>query len=279
VPCSPSVHQSRLRANPFQPGRHAVAYSLLPEQSGAPILDYGCGDGRFIQAIAGGVAGPTYGCDIDAEAVAAAPIGNASTQFFTLPVGTDIALPFPNEFFAAIFMCDVLEHMDGRSGRQVLAELTRILMPGGCLIVTVPHQGLLGWADPENIKFRWPRLHRWLYRYLDGIGPYDRRFGGGGDRVGNFAPGAGWHQHFSVPELRGWLSTSGLQLERTVFFGLMSPLISATLSLLERLQRRYGWNLKGGISVLWKAWIADSTLSIGRLSYCVAVRGVKSPHA
>lgn len=47
-----------------------------------------------------------------------------------------LALPFSGESFDAVFMFDVLEHIEADA--SVLAEIRRVLRPGGKLLVTVP---------------------------------------------------------------------------------------------------------------------------------------------
>lgn len=56
------------------------------------------------------------------------------------------ALPFANDQFDCIVSIDVLEHLDG--DRRFLAELRRVLRPGGRLIVTVPN------GDPRLLANR-----------------------------------------------------------------------------------------------------------------------------
>ncbi|MGH9333440.1 MAG: class I SAM-dependent methyltransferase [Vicinamibacteria bacterium] len=47
-----------------------------------------------------------------------------------------VALPFGDDVFDAVFIFDVLEHVDDEKG--ALAEIRRVLRPGGTLLVTVP---------------------------------------------------------------------------------------------------------------------------------------------
>lgn len=59
-------------------------------------------------------------------------------------------LPFGNDQFDCIVCIDVLEHLDG--DQRFLAELRRVLRPGGRLIVTVPNGDPKLWAN--RIKWR-----------------------------------------------------------------------------------------------------------------------------
>jgi SAM-dependent methyltransferase len=54
-----------------------------------------------------------------------------------LPAQADAtAIPFGNEVFDAVFLFDVLEHLDEEA--KALGEIRRVLRPGGKLLVTVP---------------------------------------------------------------------------------------------------------------------------------------------
>ena len=56
--------------------------------------------------------------------------------------------PFEAESFDAIVSCDVLEHVN--SDLACLSELHRLLKPGGVAVLTMPHDGPLGFMDPDN---------------------------------------------------------------------------------------------------------------------------------
>jgi SAM-dependent methyltransferase len=276
----PAATQGR-EVNPFEPGRFQVAFSLLPAAAlDGRLLDYGCGDGTFIGTMAGVVRGQTYACDISEEAVTDCRARDgAGTEFFTVPAEGDARLPFPDGFFSAVTMCDVLEHLGSRSESGVVREAGRVLEPGGSLVITVPHRGIQAWADRENIKFRWPRLHRRLYEWLHGHEEYERRYGRHADRFGNFTPGAAWHRHYSLDEIRRLVEEGGLRVDASVYFSVFFPFIYLGLSLLERVERRYRLNLRPLIRLFWSAWHLDARLNLGRLSYNLAVRAVKPENA
>jgi SAM-dependent methyltransferase len=56
---------------------------------------------------------------------------------FALPAQADaVAIPFGDSIFDAVFLFDVLEHVDQE--KKMLSEIRRVLRPGGKLLVTVP---------------------------------------------------------------------------------------------------------------------------------------------
>ena len=69
-------------------------------------------------------------------AIDRAPI-NPDCAEFSLPTQADaLALPFADHVFDAVFIFDVLEHVDGDD--LVLKEIHRVLTPEGRLLITVP---------------------------------------------------------------------------------------------------------------------------------------------
>ena len=241
------------------------------------ILDYGCWDGAFIHTLSRMVEGSrAIGCDVDGDAIASAiELHGDSVNFFTVEPGAQPLLPLEDNCVSIAFLCDVLEHLGDGLETAVVAELARVLAPGGTLIVTVPHRGALAWADPENFKFRWPSAHRRVFSWLHGAETYAGRYGDADGHFGNFSPGARWHRHYSVPELEQLLGRHGLRLEVARHHGLFSPIIFTLLSMTDRVVSRMGLPTRRVTAPLWSLWRADARLRPGPLSYDVAVRAVK----
>ena len=83
-------------------------------------------------------------------------------------------LPFADGTFSSATALDVLEHVPDES--RMLAELHRVLAPGGTLIAAVPAAHALSVLDPDNAKLRFPRLHGAVYRARFGERRYRERF-------------------------------------------------------------------------------------------------------
>ena len=73
-------------------------------------------------------------------------------------------MPFADASFDAVSMLDVLEHVTDRPA--LVAEIARVLRPGGVWIVSVPYRGPVRWLSPENMARDFPRLYGLLARVL-----------------------------------------------------------------------------------------------------------------
>jgi len=121
-----------------------VDFTRLGLVAGDRMLDLGCGGGRHaFEAHRRGAhvvaldrsASETAGV---AGLLAAMRLaGEAPTIALGTAVGGDAAaLPFPDDSFDRVVAAEVLEHLDDDLG--AMAELARVLRPGGTMAVTVP---------------------------------------------------------------------------------------------------------------------------------------------
>jgi SAM-dependent methyltransferase len=88
------------------------------------VLDAGCGEGVLVDEYAGRLA--IEGVD----------------QNYTsnhVRAGSVTALPYPDDHFDRALCLDVLEHLTFEEQPRALAELRRVLRPGGELLVSVPN--------------------------------------------------------------------------------------------------------------------------------------------
>jgi SAM-dependent methyltransferase len=112
------------------------AYRALAAPLEAPLLDLGCGDGGAAQMLTafGLMEPPLCGLDLKASDVALAK-RTASHRHIVL--GDARTLPFPDERFATVIangvLCCVPQGADA-----ALAEVHRVLRPGGWLVAAVP---------------------------------------------------------------------------------------------------------------------------------------------
>lgn len=104
-------------------------YRLLVRfaQTDARTLDVGCGSGRFIADLSSG-----FGVDIRPEKL------RYMRGFNPLLAAADgLSLPFPDESFHCVVSSEVIEHIPNENGRFI-DELTRVLKPGGVLVLGTP---------------------------------------------------------------------------------------------------------------------------------------------
>lgn len=112
--------------------RHLAELAGL--EPGWSVLDIGCGTGGLALAAAGvvGPSGRVNGVDASAEMVARArrkaARAGAAVQFDSAPAE---ALPFDDATFDAVTASLMLHHLTDANLRSVLAEVARVLRPGG----------------------------------------------------------------------------------------------------------------------------------------------------
>lgn len=178
--------------HPNLTGRLALAYHWIPPTSSS-LLDAGCsyGHGTFHYRRR---ARDCKGVDIDVEALRQARANNPDIEFQYASLE---ALPFTDEAFDTVVCTDVLEHVADEIA--VLNELYRVLKPGGTLVLTTPHRGLVTLLDPFNYTFYLRRhalpLYRTLYRLLTG-------------RPATKVAPPPFHRHYTLRELRRLLQAS-----------------------------------------------------------------------
>jgi dolichol-phosphate mannosyltransferase len=120
----------------WQRTRHRTILGFLKphsSQRGGPILDIGCGSSRIIQDLPEAV-----GMDILLP-----KLRFLRDRHRRLVQGTAFALPFPDGRFDAVICSEVIEHIPDRP--QVFDEMTRVLRPGGALILGTPDYGRWLW--------------------------------------------------------------------------------------------------------------------------------------
>jgi 2-polyprenyl-3-methyl-5-hydroxy-6-metoxy-1,4-benzoquinol methylase len=108
------------------------------------FLDAGCGDGRYLAALAWFAERPAQivGTDISDRILITAKRAVAQTGVDAEFVRANLEeLPFPDDAFDVVLCTQVLEHLlDPRAG---LRELARVAAPGGTLIVSTDNRRAL----------------------------------------------------------------------------------------------------------------------------------------
>jgi SAM-dependent methyltransferase len=92
------------------------------------VIDLGCGPGRYL----GQLAAPVIGVDISASM-----LGLVRRQGHPLVQADLEALPFRDSMFAGAFARHSYLHLSRAQAATALAELTRVLRPGGYLVLSL----------------------------------------------------------------------------------------------------------------------------------------------
>ena len=177
-------------------------------RAGATVIDLGCGHGTLLACLASlPVKLELHGCDLSPKLVESARSRVPGARI----VEADLEnLVFTSASFDAVFATEVLEHLlDVQKG---LAEIHRVLKPGGWLLVTLPNRD-------------WFHIERYL-RERTKFQPVDDHF-------------------YSVSEMEALLAQAGLPVRRVrggenLYFGGGLPRLFERLALAiyPRLHRR-----------------------------------------
>ena len=155
-----------------------VDYAKLGVRAGDRLLDLGCGFGRHSYQAA------RLGAEVVSFDASAGEVRNVLDTFGAMVVageldaerarvgavqGDALALPFADGSFDRVIASEVLEHIP--DDEEAMAELARVLRPGGTMAVTVPRCGpeLVNWALSDEYH-NVPGGHVRIYRQRQLVG-------------------------------------------------------------------------------------------------------------
>ena len=123
--------------------------------AGDRVLDVGCGEGRHTHGSALETVS-VVGLDADRDRLRSArdgfeaAVADAAATNPSFLQGDAYDLPFPDGAFDVVICSEVLEHLE--AVERAVAELDRVLAPGGTLAVSVPRPGpeRVCWALSEE---------------------------------------------------------------------------------------------------------------------------------
>lgn len=126
----------------WQRTRHKIALRFTPKF--VSTCDVGCGSSRILADLPHAI-----GVDMRHDKLSFMRKTN-----HLLVQGNGMELPFPDDHFECVICSQVIEHIPEENGR-LIDELTRILQPGGTLVIGTPDYGRWEWLVLE-----------WLYGKL-----------------------------------------------------------------------------------------------------------------
>lgn len=131
-------------------GQRAIALALVEPWAGGRklrLLDAGCGTGYNLLAFAG--LGSTTGIDLSQDAIEL-----CRERGVRAVRGSVLQLPFAAGAFDLATSFDVIYHDWVTDDRAAVAEMARVLKPGGALVVRVPALELLRGAHDAEVLTR-----------------------------------------------------------------------------------------------------------------------------
>jgi ubiquinone/menaquinone biosynthesis C-methylase UbiE len=158
-------HESVLRSHRWRTAENSASFLLGHLTPGMWLLDVGCGPGTITADLAGRLGeGTVVGIDLAEEVVERAreqhPTSTGAKLSFQ--AGDVYALEFPDETFDVVHAHQVLQHL----GRPVdaVAEMRRVLKPGGLLAVRDADYGAFVWYPADPVLDRWMEVYHQLTR-------------------------------------------------------------------------------------------------------------------
>ena len=161
------LHLLKTSVNPW---RVAYANSIIKrleiDPNGKTALEVGSGGGILTEEICK-MGFMATGIEPSEESLqTAANHAKASGLDIRYVKGTGENIPFPDQSFDFVFCCDVLEHVQDLP--KVIAEISRVLKPGGVFIYDTLNRTLISklvaikiWQEWKRWAFMPPNLHVW----------------------------------------------------------------------------------------------------------------------
>ena len=242
----------------------ALKLANLAADSGKPggrILEVSCGDGRILAALKAkgfAVTGTNFGDYPDFPADI--PVRNG--------VNLLEGLPFEDETFDAVIAMEVIEHIENH--RKAIAEMARVLRPGGRMILTFPN----GHRVASRLSFLLYGIRKPKRKLIGFDTPIEKSFA-----FHNYVP--------ELPTLAYLLSAHGLEIEALkassckaksyVLYALLW--IPGALTLANRLMLREKHLIRTGHSRrLWR-WMMSRAVQCGESLIVIARKTGLAPVA
>jgi SAM-dependent methyltransferase len=142
--------------NAFRGFESLLARHGVTCRPGVALLDWGCGHGRVTRHfIQNWPQARISGADIDAENIGWAQQNLTGGQFLVAPLWPP--LDVPGETFDAVIGLSVMTHLTADAQAAWLAEIHRILKPGGVALISFGGDGAAAFASIHHTPEWWAR--------------------------------------------------------------------------------------------------------------------------
>lgn len=199
-------HEAVLRSHTWRTAENSAGYLLEHLRTGQTLLDVGCGPGTITIDLAARVApGAVIGIDASGEVVerAKALAADRSVTGVDFEVGDLYDLRFDDDTFDVVHAHQVLQHLTDPVA--ALAELGRVLEPGGVLAARDGDYAGFTWAPDDPLLDRWLELYHEVTRHNRAEADAGRHLLGWAQQAGFAdvtATSSTWT--FADPESRSW---------------------------------------------------------------------------
>jgi ubiquinone/menaquinone biosynthesis C-methylase UbiE len=128
--------------------RVRTIFEWIDPQDSDVILDCACGRGFYLNMFRFVGKARLVGLELEGDIIRKAQRNVGHLDDITLTRGNIYRLPFPDGYFDAVILSEILEHVDDDVAG--LREVYRVLRPGGVVAITVPNANYPFLWDPIN---------------------------------------------------------------------------------------------------------------------------------
>ncbi|MDR7222764.1 glycoside hydrolase family 99-like domain-containing protein [Aminobacter aminovorans] len=147
-------------AGPIQHEHYHRYLFAAPYCRDRSVLDIACGEGYGCHLLAQ-IAGSVVGVDIDGETIRYAQ-GQYASSRLRFEIGDATAIPLPAESVDIVTSFETIEHFSDHE--KFLAEVARVLRPGGLLIISSPNRPIYSEENQHSNPFHARELDREEFR-------------------------------------------------------------------------------------------------------------------
>jgi ubiquinone/menaquinone biosynthesis C-methylase UbiE len=160
-----------------------MTVELAGVKAGDTVLEVGCATGTLTLAAkqAAGPSGKVYGIDIIPGMIEASQRKAAQANVeIIFQLGSIDCIPFPDNHFDVVMCSFMIFHMSDKTRRKGIAEIQRVLKPGGRLLaldLALPPQPFQRWIARKLLGFSANEDLRDLIPLMEASGFSDMEYG------------------------------------------------------------------------------------------------------